>query len=104
MKSLFKASLILMTLTMSTQVYARDIIIVTYKEHRTKAELIKKLLIQDVLLPKELIEIRRQSNACEESAHSIVQICIDQDEEMRFVRFNQEVVNKSLSVFWKEGV
>lgn len=79
----------------------RETILITYAQNKEKAQLVKKILKRDVYLPVELIHLRHQKDPCLIRSSSIVQICVDEKSELRFVRFNQEVVQRSLSIFWE---
>lgn len=86
---------------LSVSIHARETVLITYEHNRDQALLIQKILKREVHLPEALIKLRYQKRPCEAREASIVQICVKKNKEMDFAHFNQEVVQRSLSVFWE---
>jgi hypothetical protein len=97
----FKANFTAFLLFFSVQVVARQTVLITYESHKSQAMLVKKILKRDVFLPEQLIKIKFQRIPCEKSEAAIVQICVKDNKAIEFAHFNQEVVQRSLSVFWE---
>lgn len=101
MNLLSKINLTILVFCISAPLIARETILITYELNKDRAALVEKILIRDVYLPKQLIETRYQKSPCKARDASIVQICIKENKEIEFAHFNQEVVQRSLSVFWR---
>ena len=101
MNLFFKAYFTIFLFFFSTQALSRQAVLITYEHHKAYALLVKKILNRDVFLPEQLIKIRYQLKPCEKSEAAIVQICVKKSKEIEFAYFNQEVVQRSLSVFWE---
>lgn len=101
MNYIFKSIFALMTLTALsiTQGHTRDMIVITYHAKEERAQLVEQILLDEVGIPANLISLRRQSRPCHKRAQPIVQICIDENEQMHFVVFNEEVVLNSFRIF-----
>lgn len=101
MKSFSKYTILILAFCFSQQLLARETILITYAKERVHAQKIKKILNKDVYLPVELIRAKYQAAPCRPQPESIVQICVKDNKKIEFVRFNQEVVQRSLSIFWE---
>lgn len=95
----FITTLFILCVLSLSQAYARDMIVITYHAKDERAQLIKQILLNEVGIPDNLISLRRQSEPCQKRTQPIVQICIDENEQMHFVVFNEEVVLNSFHVF-----
>lgn len=101
MKFIFKLCFSLFISTAIVKAHARDMVVITYHTKVERAQLIKSILENEINLPANLIRLYRQRSPCQRRSLPIVQICIDENEQMHFVVFNDEVVLNSFNVFWE---
>lgn len=94
----FISKIILMTIFIIPQAFARDIIVISYNQHFEKAQMIQKILEEQIGVPTKLIRLQRQVDACAKRQFPIVQLCVDENEEMQFVVFEDEVVLNSFQI------
>lgn len=78
--------------------FARDIVVISYDQHFEKAQMIQRILEEEIGVPAKLIRLHRQVDACAKRQFPIVQLCVDENEEMQFVVFEDDVVLNSFQI------
>lgn len=98
MKLLFNLSL----LTLSFEIYARDVVLITYKDFPEKAKLVEELLAREIHVPKNLINLKISENPCHTEKETAFHICIDASGEMIVLKRDEELAKEAFTVFNKE--
>ncbi len=97
MNLFFKTTFIFFIL--SWNIYARDIIIISYNKHKSKAHDIKKIILNDIKIPIELISIKKSNNPCSPIKEAILHICIDKYNQMQFPVMKRDILRYSFKGF-----
>lgn len=100
----FKFFLILMICLSSINVFARDIVLLTYKEKDfAYAKIAYDILTQKMNIPRRLVRIQEQQVPCRFRSALAIQVCLNQKKDIEIVHRNDDVMKLSLNPFW-EGI
>ena len=100
---LFRFSLLVfLIIGLNKNVYAKDIILITHSPFQLKqAKLAKKILQEKMGIPSKLITLKKSISPCTREQALAAHLCLDQLNDIVLVHRNDEVVEFSLSQFWK---
>lgn len=104
MKLFFRSVRKIFTLSVFlSQVQARDIILITYREHLEKAKRIEEILKNEIRLPAVLIDRRWHTSPCEKNEETIVHICLADSGEMEIPFYDSQILQESFPIFFQEA-
>ena len=92
---IFVSSFILIS---SSQSHARDIIVLTSQKNQPKIQQIIKILTTKINIPRRLITVRYQKQACKKIDSAIIQICIT-GYEITFPVLKRDVIRRAFKIF-----
>ncbi len=98
MKSLFN----LFFLSLSLNLQARDIVLITYKEYPEKAKLIQTLLEREIHIPSSLIKQSAREIPCQADREAAFHICVDGSGEMIILKRDEELAREAFSIFTQD--
>ena len=83
--------------------YARDIIVIAFHQKEREAQLTYRYLTEDLNISPRLIAIKKSSsNHCQYREAKIVVCLKDNEEQVRFMKFDHQLNQRALSVFWND--
>lgn len=87
----------------STTLLGREAFLISFNEYEKKAKRIERILMLRFSIPKELIHIQKVKTPCKKIDKAIIQICINENKEMKFPYINRKILNRSLKLLWKKN-
>lgn len=85
----------------SYTLWARDVVLVTYNEYNNQAELIKKILIERIHIPSNLIRLSRSEAPCALEKQAAFHICVDASGEMIVLKRDEVLAKEAFAIFQK---
>lgn len=98
MNYLYRALIILFIFN-STTILAREIVIITFDREAATAQKVSELIQTELRIPSLLISMRQKKTPCSMIKRAVIQICINNDGNMSFPVYEQEIVRNTLSMF-----
>lgn len=96
MKLIFKLAFTFTIATLNSSLWARDIVVVTYKNESENYKYFVQKMHQEVT--EKLVKTIQSDLPCEDKFQSaILHICFDEKDQINLVRQNIEVLQRSLS-------
>lgn len=92
----------LLSLFFCVQIFASQMIVVSFKNQRKSAELIKKMLVREYNLPGQVIKLDWRENPCQIQSSPLLHICVDQTGDMHIQQFKRSQFNQSFELFLVE--
>lgn len=99
MKSIFRTTLLITTISLSNNAHARDVILVENLASHNEGEMLLKIIQDKFKIPKKLITYRMVASECSKHAEAIMQLCLKSNGELEVVKVNKFAVENSLRVF-----
>ena len=98
----FKILLLISILSSAQMCYSRDVVIISYDKSMLKVEQVRNIIINKLQIPKQLIAIKKNINACEKISSAIIQICVSNNNKITFPILNKKVLAKTFQVFMRK--
>jgi len=99
MKLFFKFFIILL---IAQQSEARDIFLITYKNHGPGLEMLQRAFKNEVDLPENLITIKKVDFPCRPIYGTVMHYCIDEHDDIKVVTAKTEILKRSFSQFLRK--
>jgi hypothetical protein len=93
----FPSSLLILII-LSTNVYARDIILIENLGTTAQGNALIKILQKKFNIPRKLIHYKNKQT-CEKNSDAIMQLCLMASGEMEILKMNKYVMAETMSVF-----
>ncbi len=100
MKCLYK--FILLT-SLTSSLYARDIILVENKATAEEGKLLLKILQEKFNVPRKLISYKVPESECAKKSDAIMHLCLKENGELEIVKMNKLVMDRAFGVFSETG-
>ena len=71
------------------------------ENHKEKANVVKKLLMERWHIPSSLIEMKSAPQPCKKRINQIIHLCFNELGEMLLVTYEKEVVDESFRIFFQ---
>jgi hypothetical protein len=76
---------------------------VNYIEHRKNAEIVRNILVDKFNIPKKFINVSKTEKCYVKKNAHFLSICIQKDEKLKVLNYNQSRLDKALGLFYKKG-
>lgn len=103
MKFQFKLIITLAVIIITTNAYARDVILLENLATVQEGEMVMQILQKKFNLPRSLITYKNKTG-CSKTSEAIMQLCLKANGELEIVKMNKFVVEETLAVFLETEV